>query len=453
MKKVSAKMSLLEKISYGSGNMGLCLCTSVVTSFIMYFYTDVVQLTLTQVGTIMLIGGVADAISDLLMGIIVDKTHTRWGKGRPYLLFASIPLAIACMLAFYVIDASEETRYIYALVTYILYTVAYTAICIPQTTLLASITDDNTDRLQTNMFGSLGTTIGQFAVSAFALAAVALLGNGSERIGYQRMMVVFGTLGAIFLLVDFFNTNERIVPPASEKISARDSIRSMNNGPWIICAITSLCAIAAIVVRASCTMYYATYVMGNADLTSTLLTITTLVGVPVSLLTPVLAVKFGKKNCLVVSTIVSIIGMVGVFVVGSNVTAVIVLTVIIAIGMAMPNGVIYVMTAEAIDYGEWKHGIRVQGFLLAFVGFGVKVGGSIANMVTSKILEAGGYVGGAEIQSEAAKTAITINYLGVPMILLVVIVIVNLFYTLDKKYPQIHEELVERRAAKQQENQ
>lgn len=439
------KMSLFEKMSYGFGNMGLCLATTIVTSFLMFFYTDVVKLSLSQVATIMLFGGLADAISDPLMGILIDRTKTKWGKSRPYLLFCAIPMAVTCALVFKVPEGSESFRYGYALVTYVLYTLAYTAICIPQNVLITSITDDQKERLEVNMFGTLGTTIAQFAVSALAITAVATLGKGSPATGYFRTAIIFGAVGALCIIICFKNTRERINPPANVKFSVKDLLVSMKNKPWIICAVSSLCMIAAIVVRATSTVYFAQNVVGNASVATTLLTISSLVGIPVTLLTPAIAPKFGKRNMLMFGSFMAIVGSVAMHFAAQNIALVIILTVVIAVGLALPNGVIYVMTAEAVDFGEWKTGLRVGGFLMAFVGFGVKVANSIATMICSKVLETGGYVGGAEVQTAAAKTAIEINYLLIPIILLSVIIIINCFYDLDKKFPKIREELMARR--------
>ena len=446
MKKETKMMSLFEKMSYGFGNMGLCLATTIVTSFLMYFYTDVAKLTLTQVGTIMLIGGIVDAISDPLMGVFIDKTKTKWGKSRPYLLFCAIPMAISCILLFYVPNISESYRYAYALVTYTFYTVAYTAICIPQNVLMTSITDNQKERLEVNMFGTLGTTIGQFLVSALALKAVASFGQGSEANGYFRTMIVFGAIGAFLILACFKSTRERIAPPENVKVTVKDLLVSMKNRPWIICAVSSLCVIATVVVRATSTVYFAQYVLNDVSVAAKMLSITSIVGVPVVILTPILAPKFGKRNVLVFGTILAILGSVAMHFTTDNITLTLILTVITAVGLACPTGVIYVMTAESIDYGEWKHGVRIQGFLMAFVGFGVKIANSVATMITSNILNRGGYVGGAAVQTESAKNAIQINYLLIPIILLAIIVIANCFYDLDKKYPKIREELEKRRA-------
>lgn len=441
------KMSLLEKIDYGCGNMGLCLITSLVTTYMMYFYSDIVKISLVQISTIMMLGGVADAISDPLMGIIIDKTNTKWGKCRPYLLFCTIPLGLVVSFMFRIPDASSSIKYIYCLVMYILYTIAYTAICIPQTVMLASVTDDEQDRLETNMFGTLGTNIGQLLVGALTITLVSFLGAGSEYKGYQRTIIIFATVGVLLLLTCFKNSRERITQAHGEKITAKDLLQSFKNLPWFICTLTILLNIAAIVVRATQTIYYAQYVVGNVAIGSILLTIANLMGIPIAMLVPVLAPKLGKRNMVIMGSIMAIAGCIGVYFSTSSTVLILFFTVIASIGMSIPNSVVNVMSAESVDYGEWKNGKRVQGSLLAFIGFGVKIANSIATMVASAILASNGYIGGEAVQTEAAVKAIQFNYLVIPMIMFGIIIVANLFYKLDKQYPQIKAELDARRRA------
>ena len=165
--------------------MGICLCTTLITTFIMYFYTDVVKISVLQVGTIMLIGGIADAVSDAVMGIIVDHTNTRWGKCRPYLIFGAIPMAAACFLCASCSGCKCHSK-IYLCFDYICYLYIGIYNCTDSTNVLISaITDDTQDRLATNMFGTLGTNIGQLITGAFALTLVSVLGHGSEYRGYN----------------------------------------------------------------------------------------------------------------------------------------------------------------------------------------------------------------------------------------------------------------------------
>ena len=284
MNQINKKMSLLEKISYGSGNMGICLCTTLITTFIMYFYTDVVKISVLQVGTIMLIGGIADAVSDAVMGIIVDHTNTRWGKCRPYLIFGAIPMAAACFFVLHVPDASVTVKYIYALITYVIYTLAYTTVLIPQNVLISAITDDTQDRLATNMFGTLGTNIGQLITGAFALTLVSVLGHGSEYRGYNITILIFGICGA---------------------------------------ALTMLFIIAQVVVKSSTTVYYSTNVLQNAGMSSSLLSVANIIGIPITLIIPVIAAKIGNRNIVWVGSVFGVLGNIGIYFLKFNNIAVI----------------------------------------------------------------------------------------------------------------------------------
>lgn len=447
MNQMKKKMSLLEKISYGSGNMGICLCTTIITTFIMYFYTDVVKISVLQVGTIMLIGGIADAVSDAVMGIIVDHTNTRWGKCRPYLIFGAIPMAVACFFVLHVPDASATVKYIYALITYVIYTLAYTAVLIPQNVLISAITDDTKDRLATNMFGSLGTNFGQLIPGAFALTLVSVLGHGSEYRGYNLTILIFGAFGAVLTMVDGFNTRERMNMgnAVQQKISAVDTVKSMKNMPWVICTITMLFTIAQVVVKSSTTVYYTTNVLQNAGMSSTLLSIANIIGIPITLIIPVIAAKIGNRNIVWAGAVFGVVGNIGIYLFKFNSIAVIACAVVASVGTAFINGIIYVMSAESIDYGEWKNGIRVQGFLMAFIGFAVKIANSIVQMITTAILNAGGYDGAAAVQTVSAVNAIEFCYVWIPVILFAVVFIINGFYKLDKIYPQIRADLDKKR--------
>lgn len=449
MNQVNKKMSLLEKISYGSGNMGICLCTTLITTFIMYFYTDVVKISVLQVGTIMLIGGIVDAISDAAMGIIVDHTNTRWGKCRPYLIFGAIPMAAACFFVLHVPDASATVKYVYALITYIIYTLAYTTVLIPQNVLISAITDDTQDRLSTNMFGSLGTNIGQLITGAFALTLVSVLGRGSEYRGYNYTILLLGAVGAVLTMVDGFNTRERMNMghAAQQKISAADTIKSMKNVPWIICTITALLTIAQVVVKASTTVYYSTNVLQNAGMSSTLLSIANIIGIPITLLIPVIASKIGNRNIVWLGAVFGVAGNIGIYFLKFNSVVVIACAVVASVGTAFVNGIMYVMSAESIDYGEWKQGIRVQGFLMAFVGFAVKIANSLVQMLITAILNMGGYDGSAAVQTASAVKSIEFCYVWVPVILFAVVFVINGFYKLDKIYPQVRADLDKKRNA------
>lgn len=187
----------------------------------------------------------------------------------------------------------------------------------------------------------------------------------------------------------------------------------------------------------------------NPGLASPLLSISSVIGIPVALVIPFLATKLGKRNLVLLGSIMGVAGNVGVYLFKHSSFMIMFWSVILSLGIGVINGIIYVMSAECIDYGEWKMGIRIQGFLMAFVGFAVKVANSICTMLLSLILGWGGYDATAAVQSESAIRAIEFNYLGLPLILFVLIIVCMLFYNLDKQYPAIRDELEKRRAAAQ----
>ncbi len=441
------RLSLKEKISYGCGDLGLCLITTMISTYMMYFYTNIVGIPVLQVGTITLVGGIVDAISDILMGMLVDKTRTKWGKCRPYIGLMAIPLAVIAFVMFNVPDASASVKFIFAFVTYQIYVCLYTSVCIPYQTLMSSITDRQDDRLSVNMWKTIGSSSGQFVISAFALGIVSAFGGGQN--GYKYTVAIFAVVGTIALLTCFKNTKERVVLPAGEKIELKDTLQAFKNLPWVLVCCTAFLALTAVVLRAQQTMYFAQYVMGDVNIASRLLTISTIVAIPVALVVPKLAVKVGKRNLIIIGGLIYILSSVGMYMGRTNSMIVYLFAVLCGIGGSMPNSVCYVMTAETIDFGEWKHGKRVQGALMSFIGFSVKVGGSIGGMVASIILNHGGYVEGALEQSASAIRAITINFIWLPAIMYAVIVVLMLFYRLDKQYPAIAAELAERRQNRQ----
>ncbi len=441
---MNERLKLKERISYGLGNLGICLITTVFSVFAAYFYTNVVGISILHVGSIMLIGGIVDAISDIVMGMVVDKTNTRWGKSRPYLLFMAIPLVVISFLAFNVPNAPETVKYIYSLITYCLYTCVYTAIFIPYSTLMSSITANLEDRLSVNMWQGLGSSIGQFIINSFALSIVAKFGDGIN--GYRTTILIFGVAAAILLTICFCNTKERVVPPKGEKIGLNDTLKAFKNSQWLIVCFTVFLALTAVILRAQQTMYYSQYIMNDIDIAPKLLAISTIVAIPVALVMPKLSIKFGKRNMLIAGSVLYIAASLGMYVFRTNSVIVYAFAFLAGIGGAVPNNVCYVMTAESIDYGEWKHGKRVQGALMSFIGFSVKVGASIGGMLASFILNLGGYDGAAAVQTQAAKNAISMNFIGLPVIMFAIIIVLNLFYTLDKKYPQIKADLELRRS-------
>lgn len=438
------RISFKEKFSYGLGDFSCNMLFTLLGSYLMFFYTDVAGIGLASVGIIMLVARVVDAITDPIMGGIIDKTNTKWGKSRPYILFAAIPFGIVSVLTFCSPDLSQNGKFIYALVTYVMFCVMYTALNIPYSTMLCSITDNENDRLSFNMFKTILSSAGSFVATGSTLALVAFFGRGDQGSGFTYTVALYALIAVVLLLICFKNTKERVYP-IEEKISFKDSIKAaVKNKPWIILCIIQFLSFTGLFIKNQSTMYYAKYYIGNEGLGPILMSVSGLVSIPVALVVPRLAKKFGKRNCIIIGQILQIIGFFSVYLAKTNEPIIIASTVVSAVGFAICISVGFVMGAETIDYSEWKTGLRPQGILTALIGFMVKLGMAVAGVLSAQILNMGGYVAGA-VQSSNAMSAIVASYIWVPIGIAVMIIIVSLFYTLDKEYDTVMSDLQKRR--------
>lgn len=442
------KISLKERMSYGLGDLACNLLFQLVSAYLMFFYTDVAGISLGAVGVIMLVSRVVDAVTDPMMGVIVDKTNTKWGKARPYILWMSVPFALMGIAMFYVPAFSGTGKFVYAMITYILFCVAYTALNIPYTTMLSCMTDNESDRLSFNMFKGLGSNIGGFIVMGGTLALVGAIGGGNQAKGFLGTVTIFGIVGVVLLFICFKNTKERIFPSEKEKISVVDSLKTAaKNKYWIILSVLVFVTFTGMIIKSQSTMYFTKYYLENEGIASTLMTLPTIVAFLMTFMIPYLAKKLGKRNCVIIGNLCTIAGAVVISLAGKSIEVIIAGTLLAAIGTGAGIGVIFVMGAETVDYTEWQTGKRPQGIMTAIQGFMCKLGMACAGIIGAQILSAGGYVENA-VQTESAISAIRISFIWVPAIASALIVILLLFYDLDKKYGTIINELHKRRGEK-----
>ncbi|MGN0107654.1 MAG: glycoside-pentoside-hexuronide (GPH):cation symporter, partial [Hominilimicola sp.] len=197
-----------QRIGYGSSDFACNLIWQMISLYLLYFYTNVMKLDAGAIALMFLITKVIDGVTDLIVGMLIDKTKTRWGKSRPWILFGAVPFALFAFLAFNVPDFSMAGKIVYAYITYSLLSLSYTVVNIPMASILPALTDDAQER--TNLattricFSSVGSTV----VSSLALPLVAFFGRGNEVIGFKWVMLIFGVIGALVFFFTFFNTRE-----------------------------------------------------------------------------------------------------------------------------------------------------------------------------------------------------------------------------------------------------
>lgn len=388
-----------------------------------------------------------DGVSDLIVGYLIDKTNTRWGKSRPWILFGAVPFGVTAVLAFSVPDIGQTGMLIYAYVTYILLSTSYTIVNIPMASILPALSENPHERTVLASCRTFFSSVGSTVVSAFALTLVDKFGNGNEALGFRIVMIIFGVIGCLVFFFCFFNTKERVMVQA-EKVSLKANISCLlHNGPWKLFALNIVWFFGGYVIQASAVIYYFTYVVQNVAMVQIVATITTLVPIVTNLLAPFFVKLTSKRNLMIGGSAVHAGGLLIIFFGSTNVPVLIGGAVIAAAGYGLKGSMHFAMQPDPVDYGEWKSGVNTAGTLSAVNGFIGKVGMAIASSIGAALLQFGGFDAVLSVQSATAQSYITTMYIWVPIVMNITTIITMMFYNLDKIYPQIIKELDERRAA------
>ncbi|MCL4168607.1 UNVERIFIED_CONTAM: hypothetical protein GTU68_008053, partial [Idotea baltica] len=256
-----------EKIGYGLGDLGFNFFWANISAFLLIFYTDVFGISAAAAGTMMLVTKIFDAFTDPLMGAIADRTKTKWGKFRPYLLWAGIPMAAAGVLTYTTPDLGEGGKLIWAYGTYTIMMLMYTVLSVPYSALSGVITARSQDRTELISFRFIAAFTGTTLVNFFTLDLVDLLGGGDEKLGWQLTMGIYGILAAILFAVVFFTTKERITPPKEQKSDAIGDLKDLlKNKPWLVLFSLALIIMITISMRAGAAIYYVKYYVNRPDL-------------------------------------------------------------------------------------------------------------------------------------------------------------------------------------------
>lgn len=433
-----------KRIGYGIGDLGCNLVFSTMASYLMVFYTDVFGITAAAAGTMMLVTKFIDALTDTGMGLIVDRTHTRWGQGRPYFAIGAIPFAVFTFMTFYIPNFSSSGKLIWAYLTYCLLCTAYTVVNIPLNTIVPRLTSDVHERdilVSTRIVCAMaGTAI----VMSITAPLVKFFGNGNEAKGYLVTMTIYGITAMLIFFVTFASTKEVVAPTVSdEKKSLKDTFKGLTGQAWILFFL-NLFYFSLYVVRSTTVIYYFKYNLGRSDWLSLVGILGILSGLPMLLALPSLEKKFSKRNLMFFSVALYIAGDLLIYV-GRN-SAVCLLAGLIVTGLGIYGifGVTFAMQPDVIDYSEYKKNSSVAGLIAALQGFFVKGGMGLTSFVIGAFLKNGGYVANAE-QTSKALSYIEICFIWIPVVLCVVIAGLTYFYKLDGIRGDMTEELESRR--------
>mgnify|MGYP005989666895 CR=1 FL=1 len=391
---VNNKLSLKEKVGYACGDVASNFYWRVFDVFLFIFYTDVFGISAVAVGTMMLVTRLIDAFSDPLMGALADRTNTKWGKFRPYLLWGIIPIAAAGVLTFTVPDTSDAGKLAWAYGTYIFMMLAYTFINVPYGALMGVITSDTTQRTTLTSFRFIGAFSGGTLVAYFTPELVNYLGQGNEQLGWQLTMSLYGLAAACLFFITFVTTKERISPPVNQKTPIWQDIKDLtNNKPWIVLFSVALIIMMTITLRGSSGTFYLKYYVGREELIGAFSMAYMLALMTGAAITPLLVKFIDKKRLLLMLMLgVTLLSILFYFVPRNNVPLIFAVQILIGLCLGPKSPLVFSMYADTADYSEWKTGRRATAMIFSAAAFAQKLGGALAGAMMGYLLGALGYV-------------------------------------------------------------
>jgi GPH family glycoside/pentoside/hexuronide:cation symporter len=444
MENTNNKLTIKEKLGYGLGDTASNIVFQMVANFMLIFYTDVYGLSAAAAGTLLLSVRLFDAFTDPVMGGIADRTRTRWGSYRPYILFLAIPYGFFACIAFFTPDFGSTGKLIYAYVTYGILMTCYTAINIPYGALGAVMVNDPKERTSLQSY-RFAMAMGALVVIVWAIPKlVAYFGQGNDQVGYPLAMVFMGSLAAACFLLCFKMTKETQTMPVKQSYRSlfTDFFSLFKNDQWLVIAIISVVTLILIGIRASVAPHYIKYYVGDESLLSNFLTLAAIGSVLGAISTNFLSKYFEKKNLFIIALFVVVISHSLFYVIEVDQIGLIFTVYFIAnFAHMIITPIMFSMVADTVDYGVKKIGKRLtaitfSGHLLA-IKFGFAIGGALAGWILSGF----DYVPNQQ-QTEHALSGILLAFAGIPVVCtLLSLVVVSRYKLTELKVNQIQAEL------------
>ena len=444
---------VVERFSYGCGDFGCNIIYTAMSAFLLFYYTDYAGVNAAAVGTIMLVSRIFDGISDIIMGMIVDRTKSKYGKARVWILRVCVPFALAGVLLFSVPTTLGTTaKLVYVFITYnLVSTVVYTAINVPYSSLNALMTQNPYERSVLSIFRNLLATAGTLTINMVTLPLVEFFGDNAA--AWTKTFCILGLLAIVAFLLTFIGTKERVHAVAElngemEKITLLEGVKSLfANKYWIMMTCVLALFFLYYAINGGTTVYYAKDILEDKNLVSTINGIYNAIQIVAMFFIAGLVKKYGKRNVFSLGLILAAIGMLILEFGGSTMPVIIISSLIRGIGNACGGATMWAMVSDTIDYGEWKTGHRTEGLVNSACSFGYKIGNGIGSALLGIIIQIGGYVGDATVQSSSALFSIRLCFTWIPLAVFAACFIILRFYHLDDEFEGIIRDL-HKRAAK-----
>jgi glycoside/pentoside/hexuronide:cation symporter, GPH family len=385
----SQKLSTLEKVGFGSGDMALNVVISSMMLIITFFYTDIYGLKTTDLALLFVIVKIIGALSDLVAGQMTDRFLSAWGRYRPYLLLLAVPYGASVFFVFTTPDWAYSAKLVWAYSTYILMTVMTSGVGVPYISLISGLTSDPQERLSANGYRLFFAKIGAFMVTIIVPILAQKWGNGHPAAGYQAAMAVMAVMGVALFLFCFFTTTERVIHKVERQPLLEQVKVLLQNDQWLILCAVCLTGTVGYVVRGSVAIYYAKYYLGADTATVSAFLSTGVAAAILSMVASTWATKFYCKVKLFRNTQIAValisVAMYLVVRPGDTVLA-FVLYFILSFVVDLHAPVFWSAIAEAIDYGQVKTGKRVSGFAFGGISVCQKLGMAVAGGLVGVLL-------------------------------------------------------------------
>ena len=458
--KLNETLSFKEKFGYSLGDAAANIAWRPLIAFLPIFYTDTFGLPEASVALLLVLTRSFDGITDVIMGTIADRTKTRWGKFRPWLLWTAVPFGLFLALTFSTPNFNMTGKLIWAYTTYILLTLAYTANNVPYSSLTGVMTGSVTERTSVASFRFFGAYLGGLISLGFIPILVKVLGKGNDNAGYQTTMYLLAGVLTIFSLIAFKTTRERVKPPKSQDSSVWKDLKSIaNNRPWAMLLVLGFLWVTYNSIRQGAAAYYFKWYIGNATLVGWFFIAVILASIASTFIAPYLTRLLGKKRLFILVMIISAGFTSFIYLLKpQDVTMIFVLGTLAELAAGIMPILFFAMLGDAADYGEYSTNRRTTGLIFSAGTFAMKFGGGVAGAVMIWVLKAYGYAGkdlasgdAAISQSDNAMEAVKLINSFVPVAFIILAIILMFFYPLShSKMNEIETELNKRRKEEKQ---
>ncbi|WP_221029949.1 MFS transporter [Actomonas aquatica] len=444
----TASLRVRECVAYGLGDTATNLVWRTLMVFLGFFYTDVFGLSAAAVGTLLLVSRFSDGLSDVVMGVIADRTETRWGKFRPWILWTAVPFGVLTVLTFTTPDLGDTGKLVYAYLTYNALILVFTASNVPYSAMTGVMSADPGERTRLSSYRFVGAFGGALLTQGLNEPLVRWFGGGDATEGYRWTMVLFATVAVGFFLVTFAMTKERVKAVATrEPLQLRRDVADLlRNRPWLVLFALGLCFVTITTLKQGSTMYYFTYFLNSKALAGSYMVVGTVGALVGAALTGRLVKWWGRRRVVLGALAIMGLSCAAMYAVGREGTALVFGLGLITEAASGPVVTLFFsMLADAADFSEWKHRRRATGLVYSAGSLSFKFGSGVGGGLTGLVLASSGYAANLE-QTPSALWGIKALMSVLPAVGCLVAFAAFWFYPLtDRKFAEIQAELAERR--------